>query len=67
MERYVKCECGNVVRYRGHISKAGRCPRCERWLWEGEPVTIGVWLEAHDIKVLRRKAKTLTGDILCQD
>ena len=52
MSRYVKCECGNVVRYRGNICKAGRCPRCEEWLWKGEPVGIRVWMKAHGIRVL---------------
>ena len=64
MDRYVRCECGNVVRYKGNISKAGKCPRCERWLWKGEPVSLAVWLEAHDIEVLRRRVKILCGDLL---
>ena len=61
--RYVRCDCGNVVRYRGGIMRAGKCPRCERWLWEGKSVSLPVWLEAHDIKVLRRRVKTLCGDL----
>ena len=49
MNRYVRCECGNVVRYRWDISQAGKCPRCERWLREGVGVTMREWLKAHDI------------------
>ena len=49
MDRYVRCECGNVVRYRGDITQAGKCPRCERWLWEGVAVTMREWLKAHGV------------------
>ena len=48
MHRYVRCECGNVVRYRGPVSLA-KCPRCEEWLWKGEPVRKEDWLNAHGI------------------
>lgn len=46
MERYVKGECGNVVRYRKELT-GERCPRCERRLVDGKAVNIGVWLGAH--------------------
>lgn len=62
-ERYVKCECGNAVRYQGHINKAGKCPRCGKWLREGEPINRREWLEAHGIVFQKRGNKTLSGDI----
>lgn len=51
MQKYVRCECGNVVRYKGYINRAGRCPRCEEWLWKGEPVRRREWLEAHGLHI----------------
>lgn len=60
--RYVGCRCGNVVRYRGGINDAGRCPQCGECLWEGEPTGIKDWKRAHNIKVVKRNVATLTGD-----
>lgn len=51
--RYVRCGCKAVWRYRGRIIKKGKCPRCKRLLWEGEPVSKGVWRKALDIEAVR--------------
>ena len=50
MYRYVRCECGNIVRYRGELT-GEKCPRCERRLVNGRAVGIKVWMEAHGIRV----------------
>lgn len=60
-ERYVKCECGNAVRYRGHIGKAGKCPRCGQQLSKGEPIDRREWLEAHGIAFIKRGNKIIEG------
>ena len=52
MDRYVKCECGNVVRYRGELI-GERCPRCERRLVDGKAISRIEWLEAHGFQVKR--------------
>ena len=51
MDRYMRCECGYVVRYKGPIHRAGKCPLCERWLSRGIEVTRRQWLEAHGFYV----------------
>lgn len=47
-ERYVRCECGNVVRYIGELT-GEKCSSCERRLVDGKAITKKEWLEGHNI------------------
>ena len=67
-EKYQKCECGNIVRYFGELSKRERCPRCERLLVNGYPVRRFEWLVAHGIRFAAlNKIKESRSTTLCQD
>lgn len=62
MDRYVKCECGNVVRYKKELT-GERCSRCGRQLVNGNAVGIGVWLRANGIEWAKNDEEVICAEL----